>query len=156
MAKKVKRGPGFELSVDSDRLERLLQVVKNAPDLHVGSLGSKAHEAHGPGETNASILAKHELGAGVPRRSWLRDWLAEKREWVKQRWTAAAIRAVDRLEPFDKHLDLLGLELVGSIQQRISNRIPPPNAQATIDAKGSDVPLIDSGQARTSITHKVD
>jgi len=36
----------------------------------------------------------------------------------------------------------------------MANRIPPPLAQATIDAKKSSVPLIDTGQLRASIGHK--
>lgn len=155
MPRRVKRGKGFEITIDDTGLERLLELARDAPDIRVGALGAKGSAAHGDGETNASILAKHELGVGVPRRSWLRDWIAEKREWIGNRWTAALIRAVDRSD-LRAQYDRLGLEWVGSIQQRIANRIPPPNSEVTIAIKGSDVPLIDSGQARTSITHEVD
>lgn len=52
-------------------------------------------------------------------------------------------------------LDRFGLWAVGEIQQRIADGIPPPNAQSTVDRKGSSTPLIETGQLRASIKHKV-
>ena len=53
-------------------------------------------------------------------------------------------------------LSVLGMALVGDVQQRIRNRIPPPNAPYTIARKGSDVPLIDTGRLRQSIDFVVE
>lgn len=56
---------------------------------------------------------------------------------------------------FYKELERVGLWAQGSIQQRISDGIPPPNAESTIRRKGSSTPLIDTGQLRTSIKYRV-
>jgi hypothetical protein len=42
------------------------------------------------------------------------------------------------------------------MQQRIADRIDPPNAASTIKRKGSSVPLIDEGILRTSILGQVE
>jgi hypothetical protein len=53
-------------------------------------------------------------------------------------------------------LEAFGSYVVGLIQQRIADRILPKNSDYTIAKKGSDVPLIDSGQLRGSITYKIE
>lgn len=52
-------------------------------------------------------------------------------------------------------LDRFGLLVVGQIQTRISNGIPPPNAPSTIARKGSSTPLIEDGQLRSAVRHQV-
>ncbi len=52
-------------------------------------------------------------------------------------------------------LDLIGSTAVGRIQEFAIDLRDPPNAQATIDAKGSSNPLVDTGQMVGSIDYKV-
>lgn len=52
--------------------------------------------------------------------------------------------------------DLLGLKHVSQIQRTISDGVDPANADATIYAKGSSKPLINTGQLRQSITYLVE
>jgi hypothetical protein len=52
-------------------------------------------------------------------------------------------------------MKLIGMRVVGDIQDRISDGIPPPNSPITIARKGSSKPLIDSGQLRQSISFEV-
>ena len=60
----------------------------------------------------------------------------------------------------EEALKRLGVRRQAEVQKRISDRIDPELAPATIekktvDGKAGDVPLIDSGQLRTGITHQV-
>lgn len=55
----------------------------------------------------------------------------------------------------DDHLDRMGLKVQKRILQKIDNRISPGNAPSTIEKKGFDHPLVDSGNLYSSITYTV-
>lgn len=52
----------------------------------------------------------------------------------------------------DTTIERAGLIAVGEVQQYITDLKTPPNAPYTIEKKGSDNPLIDSGSMRQSVT----
>ena len=151
--------------------KRLLsQMRRLKKDLQVGVIGSKAAKPHGakaakrpkgeepesetapaPTITTADIALWHELGLGVPQRSWLRAWFdGNTRKLIRKAQESFKKKGVNA-----KGLNLLGLWIVGEIQQRIADGIRPSNAESTIARKGSSKPLIDTGQFRTSITHRL-
>lgn len=55
----------------------------------------------------------------------------------------------------DAVLNQVGAIAVGATQEYITNLRTPPNAPSTIEKKGSDNPLIDTGSMRASVTWKV-
>lgn len=55
----------------------------------------------------------------------------------------------------DQILNQIGAVAAGATQQYITDLKDPPNAQSTIDKKGSSNPLIDTGSMRASVTWKV-
>jgi hypothetical protein len=55
----------------------------------------------------------------------------------------------------DQTLNKLGILAQGDIQQEITDLRDPPNAPATIKAKGSSNPLIDTGEMRSKVTWQV-
>ena len=140
--------------------KRLMATIgkasKKGPVSEVGVIGPKAEAAHAGGPlTTAEIAEIHEIGAGVPRRSWLVDWVEENRKEIARVMRALSTKTLlGKLAPKVATAQL-GVWAVGSIQERIANRIPPPLAEATIKRKGSSVPLIDQGQLRQSITSRV-
>lgn len=110
-------------------------------------------------DTNLTVFdlaVVHEFGVpqlGIPERSFIRAWFDENEQKVR-----ASILKMTQLVALGKYtqeqaLNLLGQRWVAEIQKRIAARIPPPLKPATIDRKGSDVPLIDTGQLRSSITY---
>ena len=52
-------------------------------------------------------------------------------------------------------LDLVGMQAAADIQTKISSIYTPPNAPATIRAKGSAKPLIDTGLMLASVQNAV-
>lgn len=121
----------------------------------VGITAAKGAKPHGK-TTILDIATWHEFGTTtIPERSFLRAWFDENQEQAKV-WVERVTKLVveGRLTK-EKALMLLGTKFVGEIQARIANRIPPPLAPETIARKGSDVPLIDTGQLRSSITYVV-
>jgi hypothetical protein len=54
-----------------------------------------------------------------------------------------------------KGFDAIGVVCAGFMKKNLTDGEWTPNAQSTIDLKGSDQPLIDKGQMRQSITWRV-
>lgn len=161
------------LKDDSKGLSKLKRVLKNSDKVvYVGILSKDGTNAHPSKDENGltllDVAIRNEFGyrkngKKIPRRSFLRDWVAQKRKEIQARLVGEAKKMVAQagltgLTPahIKAVLERTGLWAQGSIQQRISNRIPPPNAPYTIWKKGSDVPLIDTGQLRSSISYKVE
>jgi hypothetical protein len=133
-----------------------LRHGKTGPVAEVGVIGPKASAQHAGGTlTVAEVAEIHEIGAGVPRRSWLVDWFEENRKEIERVMRALSRKALLGTITPKIATAQLGVWAVGEIQQRIANRIPPPLAESTIKRKGSSVPLIDKGQLRQSITSRV-
>lgn len=123
----------------------------------VGADASKPHVGKGgkpSGMTIAQLAEIHELGLGVPERSFLRAWLEQNEAQVEQDMRQATKRMLQgRLTP-EQAARVLGVRWVGQIQMFIANsQVQPPLAPATVAKKKSDVPLIDSGQLRSAISY---
>lgn len=131
------------------------RLAAKAQAVEVGIVGDKATLPEGEGVTVADVALWAEYGLGQPQRSWLRDWIEENQAALdtNMRAEAAAIKAGTRTKA--QALARLGLWIQGAIQERIANGIEPPNADSTIQRKGSSKPLIDTGQLRSSISHRV-
>jgi hypothetical protein len=108
------------------------------------------------GTTVVMVAEWQEFGTKtIPARSFIRAWFDENEPECKV-LLASALRAVARgaISKQDA-MDRLGAKFAGGMQARISNGIPPPLADSTDKRKGSRVPLIDTGQLRSSITWEV-
>lgn len=108
--------------------------------------------------TMIGLAITHEFGLGVPERSFLRASIRERIADVRdvqiklvRRIYAGEIEAPDALE-------ILGAFLVGVVQDFIVNHPLDGDwalAPSTIEAKGSDRPLVDTGRLLQSITFEV-
>jgi hypothetical protein len=140
---------------DFDRLQKELAKLAHA-DISLGVQGSEASQMHGTSNaTVADIAAFHEFGLGVPQRSFLRGWADEDKDRIAKVMQNVLKVVTKGKMSAEQGLNQAGAIFVGWIQLRISNRIPPPLASSTIARKKSDVPLIDTGQLRSSITYRV-
>lgn len=107
--------------------------------------------------TVAEIGTIHEFGLGVDERSFIRGWADENEAANKKRLRKIADAVVaGYISSPRMGLERFGLLAVGEIQSRIADGIAPQLAASTVERKGSSVPLIDSGQLRSSITHRVE
>jgi hypothetical protein len=143
---KVTPGPG------ADTLKAIRKLF-NHSELKVGVLGG-TYKPEGEGEKSLPLpylAAVHEFGLGVPQRSFIRGYVHEHQKEIQK----VIVGAVQSKGPEVAALDLVGMYIVGQIQKRMANRIPPPLAPVTIARKGSDVPLIDTGQLRAGVTYKI-
>lgn len=140
-----KPGPG---AATLEAIQKLLA----GHDLKVGILGGIHKPEGGEESIPLPVLgAIHEFGLGVPQRSFLRGYVNEHRQDINE----ATLRLLKSRGPSTETLEVIGQWIVGQIQKRIANRIAPPLSPVTIRVKGSDVPLIDTGQLRAGISYKV-
>lgn len=101
----------------------------------------------------------HEFGLGHnPMRSWLRAYVDENKNSIQQKVHRVAYAVeLGKLTP-EEGMNQLGLSIVGGIRKRIAAGIAPPVTAATQRRKGAGktTALINTGQFRSSITHKVE
>lgn len=153
-----------EVDHGADRIGRLLLELSgpNAPGAVVGVMGADASATHGEGPLSAvEIAAVHEFGAKlpngtvIPMRSFLRATLDEHADDI----AVFKLRVADAMLAgrVDAHggTQAVAMYVVGLVQERIASGIDPELADATIERKGSSVPLIDHGQLRSSIAGTV-
>lgn len=136
--KRVTKGKGVDL----------LKEVEGAL-LKVGILAGTGEHISGGG-TVAEIYFWNEFGTeDIPARPTLRPALNENlRKYVQ----IMAKLAAQELRGENQILGLLGAAAVADVQAAIVSLRNPPNADATIDRKGSSNPLIDEGEMRQSVS----
>lgn len=141
--------------VDRGARALLTRLRASATAVEVGVLGADASKEESEGVTVADVARWAEYGIGQPQRRWLGGWIDENQAALLERVRieSRAVIAGDRTKP--EALARLGLWIQGGIQQRIANGIEPPNAESTVERKGSSTPLIDKGQLRSSIANRV-
>lgn len=107
--------------------------------------------------TNAEIGALHEFGnpsTGLPERSWLRSTLRDPDVQAQLEQIEAKLLAevVAGRMSRDQALGLIGAWIASQIQKTITRGdVTPPLAPATVAAKGSSTPLVDTGQLVAAI-----
>ena len=127
-------------------------VAVGLPSEEVGS------KVYGDGQTVATVGARHEYGAGVPRRSFLRVPFTTKQDELS---TAIAKQFEDvfqRGKPAEQALGLIGTVAVNISKGAFTTRGYgewPDITQETKDAKGSSQVLVDNKILAGSITYVV-
>jgi hypothetical protein len=141
--------------------KKLIEALTKHASVSVGIHEAEGSEQHqGTEMTIVDIAAVHEFGseaAGIPQRSFIRDWFDETRTENEANLTKLGKAVVTgKLPSADVALEQFGLRAAGDVKKRIIDGINPELEDATIDRKGSSTPLVDKGQLLGSIMHKVD
>lgn len=106
--------------------------------------------------TVGEVAAKHELGLGVPKRSWLVSWFDLSKDKIDSDLKKIGKGMVKGKITPTEGLSLLGVRYEGQIKRRIAhNEIMPPTSEIVNEIKGSSVTLKDTGQLQSAITHIV-
>lgn len=137
-------------------------VIRQMSDLAGGArvvVGVRAENDEAVGDTNlATIATVHEFGsdaAGVPERSFLRSTVDEQASEIADRMTRGVKAATAPGGDARRELGKIGAYVAGEVRRKIVDLRDPENADSTIEAKGSDNPLIDTGRLRQSIDFEV-
>jgi hypothetical protein len=98
-------------------------------------------------------LAPTDGGPRVPERSFMRSTFdAQLAKWGRR--VASALQQPTGAGVL-QGLELVGVIAVGDVVNTINSSVPPPNAPATLAAKGPKGTLINSGRMKQSIFHEL-
>jgi len=140
---------------NSYELDRLLAMTANRSDsfVKIGYLGGELREDDSS-LTMAQVAAFNEFGTkDIPSRPFMSEGFNEAN---KTDYMTPAVQAVlDGRLSRRKALTMVGLFVRKAIQKKIKAGPWESNSQATIDRKGSERPLIDTGAMRAGLTTAV-
>lgn len=153
----------LERDLGLDKLLRELSAPNRSITLKVGVVGPGATNSHDTesGLTNAALAVIHEFGApgaGIPERSFIRSTIDMNRHEYMDVLLPKLVRGIlEGRFSFYQALELLGQRMAADIKKRITEGagIPPALQPETIDRKGSDRPLVDTGRLLGAITYAV-
>lgn len=141
-----------------DKIRATLERVPEEFENMVAQIGFPSGINYEDGTSVAYVAAIQEFGApavGIPPRPFMQPTVKEKKDtWVKTIEKSLPKVALGKMTAFDV-LDLVGIQAAADIQTKISSIYTPPNAPATIRAKGSTKPLIDTGLMLASVQNAV-
>lgn len=142
---------GFETfnleKVLSEELKGILN--KNKESLEVGFFETAKYQ---DGKYVADIANKQEFGTlEIPARPFFRIAVSKN----QGKWLGIFKNQFLANQDFNLSLNQVGEVARGDIIESIMEINTPPNAKATIKAKGSSKPLIDTGFMRSSVTFRV-
>lgn len=144
---------------DPNWLKRLLQRYRNESVLAVGYPASETGGiAYPDGTPVVLVAAVNNFGSatrGIPARPFMTEG-AEPAIAATAPIVEALIPALNAGKAtIDDILKEMGPFAEAAFKEKITQGPWEPNAQQTVDEKGSSVPLIDTGLLRNSLTHVV-
>jgi len=148
-----------DVRVDLSGLDKMIKGLKSPWFVDIGILGAKGSTEQ-DGITLAGIGAVQEFGSidgRVPERSFIRMPLETGQKQIEEQVSPTMQK--DMAEGNIKHIfQNIGIAGEARIQEAFETGgfgEWAPNAPSTIEKKGSDSPLIDTGNLRKSVTSKV-
>lgn len=133
-------------------------LPRGAVTITLGVHSDSAEHTHGTGEgtTIGDIATWMEFGTQtVPQRSWCRGWFDERQDFIRATLQTQVQQVMTGKRPIEQAAERIALAFEGDCKARIVRHIPPPLAPATVKAKGSSTPLIDTGQLIQSVRGRV-
>lgn len=141
-----------------EKLKRKLTAVERDAHVKVGVLGDSSDEGDGD-MSIVDIAAVHEYGTldgRVPSRSYMRSALIGRLVELKKLQGNVAVGYVTGRLSLDQALGMIGEWAAAAMRAQITDsNLPPPLQPATVKRKGSDKPLVDTGQLVMAITYEV-
>lgn len=132
-------------------LERITEKLGKAREVRVGFLENATYP---DGTSVASIAAIQNFGAtDIPARPFFSAMIASKSPDWGERF-AKVLRLCDY--DTDMALARMGEGIAGQLRTSITETNAPPLAQSTIDRKGFDKPLVDTGHMLASVDKEVE
>lgn len=122
--------------------------------VYIGVIGDNAGRE---GElNNAQLMAIHEFGtANIPERAPIRKTMAKNGEGYGAKFEKAIMGVLEGRTDADLILNRIGAQVAGDIVGEIQAGVDPELSPSTIKRKGSDRPLIDTGELVQSISYEV-
>lgn len=155
---------GSHVKATGDGMKRLAELGRalgKHPAVKIGVFADDGIRRDGLSNVEIAIINEFRESVGPdgvgPARSFLRStYDAKRHDWEKLLERVLVLVIKGKLE-LKEALELVGQRASADVRNRILHGagIPPPNAQSTIDRKGSSRPLVDSSQMVNSISYQV-
>lgn len=153
-----------DYKIDLSGWKKLDKKLKEAEKtkVRIGVLASKGgSEAKESGITLAELAAIHEYGspaAGIAERSFIRRTFKENTKELNSITAKILKKIIEDGMPVEKALAILGAWGAAEIQKRVTQgeHIPPPLKPATVVAKNSTRPLVDTKQLINSVSWELE
>jgi len=151
--------------IDDKIWRKLKRKLKNvdAVSVQVGILASDggSEQSGDSGLTLVDLATIHEYGSparNIPERSFIRRTFSMKEKELVEVTTKIAKKIIEADMPVEKGLNILGLWGSTEVKKMVKSgpHIPPPLKPATVAAKGSTRPLVDTGQMINAVTWRLD
>lgn len=143
-----------ELSGGSKLEAALAEIAKKVTTASAVDVGFLADATYPDGKSVAMVAALNEFGhENVPPRPFFREMIQSKSpEWPD------AVGDLLVSNNYDGHrtLEQTGAAIKGQLQETITEYVGPGLAESTIERKGHDKELIDSGVMLRSVDYRVD
>lgn len=139
------------LSGGSAMQAHLASIAKRIQDAGILRVGFLEGATYSDGTSVPEVAAKNEYGAkGVPMRPYFRTMIKNKKaNWAVSIGQVLANNNYD----IDATWQLMGEGIKGQLQTSIRDWTTPQNSQKTIDRKGFNKPLVDSGHMLQSVDY---
>jgi hypothetical protein len=103
-----------------------------------------------------AIWNHYGTSRGIPPRPFLDLAMSQNLDSYRAVLRQSASSVLNGDAKLSSVMQRLGIQAQGDIQVSLTELRTPPNAPATIRAKGSSNPLIDTGEMRAAVTFKVE
>lgn len=94
-------------------------------------------------------------GGPVPERPFLRSAMRDNADKYKVAMRRSAAKVLTGEASPDTVMSHIGIQAAADVQKSIRTLSDPPNSPVTIARKGSSNPLINTGEMRQSVRHRV-
>lgn len=147
------------IEADFAALDKLIGELGKTHYVDVGILGENAQKTEAGGATLGMIGAVQEFGTldgHVPKRSFIQMPIETKQAQIQAEVEPRMAGHLQRGDVVGIFVDI-GISAEGVIQDAFDTRgfgTWKPNAERTVEMKGSDAPLIDEGNLRKAISSK--
>lgn len=147
----------FDCNIDireiDEMIEETAEALTGASSVKAGYFKGKAYPNGFEIAENALVqeYGTMEHVGFIPPRPFLSNAMKNERKWE-----TILNAELDKGRNLYQALSRVGEEMRRDINKSIDSNIPPPNAQSTIDKKGSSHPLIDDGVMKRSTSYEVE
>lgn len=158
----------FELTETKDKFNEVFEKLKklSGKDVLVGvpqeKTGREVAKDLGTRKsmvTNAELMFIHTNGSellNIPKRPTIEPTIEQNQEAIARKIKKIVLDLLSSSnDNSDAELEKIGLWIVNKVRAKFGSDELAPNAPSTIRTKGSDRPLIDTGQLRNSVTYVI-
>lgn len=147
----------FDCNIDIREIDEMIAETAGAL---TGASSVKAGYFEGKAYPNGFEIAENALvqeygtiehGGFIPPRPFLSNAMKNERKWE-----TILHAELDKGRSLSQALARVGEEMRNDIIRSIDSNLPPPNAQSTVERKGSSHTLIDTGMMKRATSYEVE